>query len=120
MLATPAAQRLAIEYVPLDTLTLDPDNARIHKPAQIRQIARSIEAFAFNAPVLVDRGGKVIAGHGRVLACRKLGRTEIPVIRLEHLTPAQARAYAIADNRLTESSTWDEQLLAHHFKTLAG
>jgi len=115
-----SARPLAIEYVPLASLTLDPENARLHKPAQIKQIARSIEAFQFNVPVLVDQDGKVLAGHGRVLALQLLGRTEVPVIRLQHLTPEQARAFAIADNRLTENSTWDEVLLGQHFKLLAG
>jgi len=109
---------LTLEYVALDSLTLDPENARLHKPAQLKQIAASIEAFSFNAPILIDRDGKVIAGHGRVLACRKLGWTDVPVIRLEHLEPAQARAFAIADNRLAENSTWDEAMLARHFKVL--
>ena len=111
--------RLAIELVSLDILTLDPENARLHKPAQIKQIARSITAFDFNVPILVDRDGKVLAGHGRFMACRQLGWTEVPVIRLDHLTPEQARAFAIADNRLTETSSWDETLLAGHFKVLA-
>ena len=115
----PASLRLAVDYLPIETLTLDPANARQHKPAQIKQIARSIEAFAFNVPVLVDRDGKVLAGHGRVLACRHLGRTEVPVIRLDHLTPEQARAFAIADNRLAETSSWDEALLAQHLKVLS-
>lgn len=110
---------LMVEHVPLDSLTPDPLNARQHKPSQIKQIARSIEAFAFNAPVLIDRDGKILAGHGRVLACRKLGWSEIPVIRLEHLTPEQARAFAIADNRLVETSSWDQALLAEHFKALS-
>jgi hypothetical protein len=110
---------LTLDYVALDALTLDPENARLHKPAQIKQIARSIEAFAFNVPILADRDGKVLAGHGRVMACRQLGWTEVPVIRLEHLTPEQARAFAIADNRLAETSTWDEKILAGHFKVLA-
>ena len=110
---------LTLEYVPLEGLTLDPENARLHKPAQLKQIAASIEAFAFNVPVLVDRDGKVLAGHGRVMACRQLGWTDIPVIRLEHLTPAQALAFSIADNRLAENSSWDEAMLAGHFKVLA-
>ncbi len=110
---------LALEYVPLGELSLDPSNARLHSPAQIKQIARSIEAFAFNVPILADREGKVLAGHGRLLACRQLGWAEVPVIRLDHLTPAQARAFAIADNRLAETSTWDEALLAEHFKVLS-
>jgi DNA modification methylase len=111
--------RLALEYLPLSALTLDPENARQHRPAQVSQIARSIEAFSFNVPVLVDREGKVLAGHGRVMALKLLGRTDAPVIRLEHLTPEQARAFAIADNRLTETSTWDEHLLAQHLKGLS-
>ena len=112
-------RHLAVEYVPLDSLTLDPKNARLHKPAQIKQIARSIAAFAFNAPILVDGDHKILAGHGRVLACRHLGWSEVPIIRLEHLTPEQARAFAIADNRLAETSSWDEAMLAEHFKVLS-
>jgi DNA modification methylase len=115
----PSPTRLQIAYLPIEALRLDPENARLHKPAQIKQIARSIEAFAFNVPVLVDRDGKVLAGHGRVLACQQLGRNEVPVIRLEHLTAAQARAFAIADNRLAETSSWDEKLLAQHLKILS-
>ena len=113
-------RRLVLEHLPLERLKLDPENARLHKPAQIKQIAASITAFNFNVPVLIDRNDKVLAGHGRVLACRKLGWREIPVIRLEHLTPEKARAFAIADNRLTETSVWDEKLLAGHLKVLSG
>ena len=119
MRSDPPSRHLAIEYLSLDTLKLDPANAREHKPAQIKQIARSITAFAFNAPILVDSDHKIIAGHGRFLACRQLGQSEVPVIRLEHLTPEQARAFAIADNRLTETSSWNEAVLAEHFKLLA-
>src|ERR1700677_1653444 len=115
----PIPRSLALEYVPLEALSLDPKNARLHSPAQIKQIARSIEAFAFNVPILADREGKVLAGHGRVLACRQLGWSEVPVVRLDHLTPEQARAFAIADNRLAETSTWDEAILAEHFKVLS-
>jgi ParB-like chromosome segregation protein Spo0J len=74
--------------------------------SQIRQIANSIEAFGFNVPVLVDAELNVICGHGRLLACRELGWTEVPTLCLDHLTPAQARAFMIADNRLTEISSW--------------
>ncbi len=80
-----------VEMVALSDLKLDPKNARIHKPAQIRQIAKSIDAFGFNAPVLVDKNGVVVAGHGRVMALGKLGAIEAPVIRLEHLIGAGAR-----------------------------
>jgi DNA modification methylase len=110
--------KLSVEYLPLDALTLDPQNARLNSTAQIKQIAASIKAFEYNVPVLVDRNGMIVAGHGRYLACRELGRTEIPVIRLEHLTPEQARAFAIADNRLAENATWDEVMLAEHFIAL--
>jgi hypothetical protein len=92
---------------------------RLHSPRQIRQIARSIEAFGFNVPVLVDANLKVIAGHGRILACQQIGRTEVPTITLERLTEAQARAFMIADNRLTENSVWDDHLLAEQLKDLA-
>ena len=116
--ATPTPSRLTLNYVPIDSLRLDPKNARLHSKAQIRQIARSIEAFKFNTPVLVDKNNKVLAGHGRILACRHLGLMEIPVVRLEHLTPEQALGFAIADNRLSETSSWDEGLLREHTKTL--
>lgn len=115
----PTEHHLNLEYLPLDALSLDPENARLHKPGQIKQIARSIEAFSFNSPILIDRERKVVAGHGRLLACRHLGWTEVPVVRLDHLSPEQARAYAIADNRLSETSTWDETLLAGHLKVLS-
>src|SRR5690348_16534970 len=86
---------------------------------QIRQIADSIEAFGFNVPVLVDAELKVICGHGRLLACRELGWTEVPTLCLDHLTPAQARAFMIADNRLSEISSWDARLLAEQLKDLS-
>jgi DNA modification methylase len=108
-----------IERRPIAALHLDPKNARKHSPAQIGQIAKSIGVFGFLVPVLVDRSEKIVAGHGRVLAALRLGWKEVPVICIEHLTVAQARAFAIADNRLTENSTWDEKLLAVHLKELS-
>jgi DNA modification methylase len=104
---------------PIAELKLDPKNPRLHDARQVRQIARSIEAFGFNVPVLIDANLKVIAGHGRILACQQLGRTQVPTIMLEHLTEAQARAFMIADNRLTENSVWDDRLLAEQLKDLA-
>ncbi len=100
-------------------LRLDPRNPRMHSVRQIRQIARSIQSFGFNVPILVDAKSKVIAGHGRIMACQQLGWTEVPTIALEHLSEAQARAFMIADNRLTENSTWDERLLAEQLKELS-
>ncbi len=110
---------LNIRIRPIAELVSDPRNARQHSPRQIRQLARSIETFGFNVPVLIDANGKVIAGHGRLLACQHLGWTEVPTITLDHLTEAQASAYMIADNRLTEISTWDDALLAQQFLQLS-
>jgi DNA modification methylase len=103
----------------IDAIFPDPTNPRAHSKRQIAQIARSIETFGFNVPVLIDRNQQVIAGHGRLEACRLLGWTEVPTIQLDHLSPAQAKAYMIADNRLTENSTWDDKLLAQSLKELA-
>jgi DNA modification methylase len=110
---------LAVTYRPVDGLKLDPANPRRHSRMQIRQIANSIEAFGFNVPILIDRDGNVIAGHGRLLACRERGVTEVPTLCLDHLTPAQARAFMIADNRLAEIAAWDDQLLAEQLKELS-
>ena len=113
------ATSLNIIVLPIDLLKPDPSNARNHSKKQIRQIARSIETFGFNVPVLVDAGLQVIAGHGRLLAARQLGFSEVPTISLEHLTPAQARAFAIADNRLAEIATWDDRLLGAQLHELS-
>jgi len=103
----------------ISELRPDPNNARVHSRSQVRRIVRSIRTFGFNVPVLVDASGKIIAGHGRVRACIQLGWDEVPTICLDHLTPAQAQAFMLADNRLTEISEWDAVLLAQQFKTLA-
>jgi hypothetical protein len=110
---------MLIVYRAIDALTPDPANPRWHSRKQIRQIAKSIRIFGFNVPILIDREGKVIAGHGRLLACRELGITEVPTLCLDHLTQAQARAFMIADNRLTEIASWDDQLLAQQLKDLS-
>jgi DNA modification methylase len=110
---------LAIVYHRVADLHLDPANARVHSKKQIRQIAHSIETFGFNVPVLVDGDLKVIAGHGRLLACRELGWTEVPTISLAHLSEAQVRAFMIADNRLTEIATWNDRLLGEQLRELS-
>src|SRR6516162_10773121 len=97
----------------------DPANPRQHSKKQIKQIAKSIKEFGFNVPVLVDTELKVLAGHGRVLACREAGIDEVPTVCLEHLTPAQARAFMIADNKLAENATWDDRLLAEQLRDLS-
>jgi ParB-like chromosome segregation protein Spo0J len=108
---SPTRFQLAIVYRRIETLKPDPTNPRLHGKKQIRQIANSIEVFGFNVPVLVDGDLKVIAGHGRLLACRELGWTEVPTLCLDHLTLAQTRAFMIADNRLAEVATWDDHSL---------
>jgi DNA modification methylase len=113
------ASQMQIGYRPIAELKLDPKNPRSHTPRQIRQIARSIETFGFNVPVLIDATAKIIAGHGRVMACKHLGWSQVPTIRLDHLTEAQARAFMIADNKLTENAEWDDRLLAEQLETLA-
>jgi DNA modification methylase len=114
-----AAERLEVVYRRIQELKLDPGNPRLHSARNIGQIARSIRTFGMVSPILIDRVDRVVAGHGRVLACQQLGRTEVPTIPLEHLTDAQAKAYLIADNRLAENSEWDERLLAEQLKQLS-
>lgn len=105
------ALRLAITYVPRGSLQLDPRNARKHTKQQIEQIVTSIKAHGFVFPIVATREGKIISGHGRYMAARKLKLVEVPVIQLSHVTEPQARAIALADNRLVERSTWDDKLL---------
>jgi DNA modification methylase len=111
---------LSVTYRAISDLNLDPKNPRVHSKRQVRQIARSIEAFGFNVPVLIDARGQLIAGHGRVLAAQLLGMAHVPTIMLENLTEAQIRAFMIADNRLTENSVWDDRMLAEQLKVLSG
>lgn len=113
------ARMLAIEYVPVASLRLNPENPRLHSQRQVRQLANSIRNFEFNVPVLVDAQLRVVAGHGRVLASKLLGMTQIPAIRLEHLSEHQARAFMIADNRLAENAEWDNRLLGEQLKILS-
>lgn len=96
-----------------------PRNARKHSRQQIQAIAKSIDAFSFNAPVLVDGDGNILAGHGRFEAAKLLGMTQVPVVHLRHLTETQAKAYMLADNKLTDRSTWNDELLAVQLKELS-
>src|ERR1700726_2454597 len=112
-------QRLEIVYRAIDEMTPDPANARQHSKKQILKLANSIETFGFNVPVLVDAELNVIAGHGRLAACRALDLAQVPTLRLDHLSPAQLRAFMIADNRLTELAEWDDRLLAQQLKDLS-
>lgn len=109
---------LAIEHVSPSRLITDPRNPRFHKPPQIASIARSITTFGFNVPVLVDSADHIIAGHGRVAAALKLGLETVPVVRIDHLSSVQQQAFAIADNRLTDTSGWNERLLGEVLRDL--
>lgn len=86
-------------------------NSRTHSDEQVAQIAASIKEFGWTNPILVDSDGSIIAGHGRLMAARKLGYDEVPTIELGHLTSAQKKAYVIADNQLALNAGWDTDLL---------
>jgi DNA modification methylase len=109
MISQAMAQR--IEFWTLEKLIPYASNPRTHSDAQIAQIATSIAAFGFNNPILMDNNFGIIAGHGRLLAARKLQLKEVPVIVLDHLNESQKRAYIIADNQLALNAGWDEELL---------
>ena len=109
---------MKIEQRAIEALIPYARNSRTHSDAQVAQIAASIREFGFTNPVLVDKDGGIIAGHGRVMAARKLGLKDVPCIALGHLTDAQKRAYVIADNKLALNAGWDEELLAVEFSDL--
>jgi hypothetical protein len=94
-------------------------NSRTHSDEQITQIAASIKEFGFLNPVIVDGENGIIAGHGRVMAAKKLGMTELPAVEASHLTDAQRRAYIIADNKLALNAGWDDEMLRVEFDELA-
>jgi DNA modification methylase len=103
---------MILEQVKLDALIPYARNSRTHSDAQVAQIAASIKEFGFTNPVLIDETGSIIAGHGRVMAARKLAITDVPCVRLTHLTEAQKKAYVIADNKLALNAGWDDEMLA--------
>src|SRR5688500_3851999 len=109
---------LAVEYRAVTALIPYVRNARTHSDAQVAQIAASIREFGWTNPILVDGDNGIIAGHGRLLAARKLGLSEVPVIELAGLSEAQKRAYVIADNKLALNAGWDNELLALEFGDL--
>src|SRR5260370_7125030 len=117
--ATDVATRRQIMFAGIRDLIPDPDNPRKHGRAQITAIARSIEAFGFNAPILVDKNNKIVAGHGRYEAAKLLGLDKIPILSLDHLTETQARAYLLPDNKLSDRSTWTNNNPAIHLKKLS-
>lgn len=111
---------IQIERIGVEALIPYARNSRTHSDAQVAQIAASIREFGFTNPVLVDEANGIIAGHGRVLAARKLKMADVPAIRLSHLTEAQKRAYVIADNKLALNAGWDIELLRLEINDLRG
>src|ERR1700692_2699871 len=105
------ARPLTVVWRRIEVLRRDPASPRSHSPQQIRQLALSIAAFGFNVPILVDPTLRIIAGHGRLLAAEELGFGEVPTVVLDHLSPAKARAFMIADTRLAEGAAWNSGVL---------
>jgi ParB-like chromosome segregation protein Spo0J len=101
-----------IEHIPLKKLTPYARNSRVHSEIQISQLASSIKEFGFTNPVLITDECDIIAGHGRVLAAKKLGLDKVPCIKVSHFTEAQRRAYVIADNSIALKSDWNYDMLA--------
>lgn len=112
----PLPQKL--ELLSIDCLHPSDRNPRLHPIGNVEKIKASMRTYGWTVPVLIDGDSNVIAGHGRLLAARQLGLNQVPVIRLENLSPQLAEAYRIADNRLTLDSDWDNELLATVLKDL--
>ncbi len=109
---------LDITYLPPEALTPYARNARTHSRKQIRQIADSIKAFGFTNPLIIDKDGMILAGHGRLAAAQELGLEKVPCVRIETMSPAQKRAYVLADNKLALNAGWDEEILAEELEAL--
>ena len=107
-----------IEMKSVEELIPYSKNARTHSENQVNQIAASITEFGFTNPILVDGAKGIIAGHGRLMAAKKLGLNQVPVVILDHLSESQKRAYIIADNKLAENAGWDEEILANELHDL--
>lgn len=106
------ANELKIEYLPVDSLKPYDKNARKHQDTDVQTIVSSIKEFGFDDPIGVwGKDNLIVEGHGRLLAAKKLGMDTVPVIRLDHLTDEQRRAYALAHNKTAEMSEWDFDIL---------
>ena len=100
-----------IEMWPITKLRPYERNARTHDDEQVAQLVKSIERFGFTNPILVDKEDGVLAGHGRLMAAKRLGLRQVPVVVLDHLDEAQRRAYVLADNQIANNAGWDLELL---------
>jgi len=108
----------SILMLPVGVLKTWPRNARLHPAEQVKQLAQSIRRFGFTYPILIDEDNRILAGHGRVLAARELGLADVPCLRIDHLSPAEKRAYVLADNKLALNAQWDQKLLAEELTGL--
>ena len=108
---------MKIEMMKITEVQEYKNNPRCNTEA-VSAVAKSIKEFGFKVPLIIDKNNTLIAGHTRILAARELGMTEVPVIRADDLTPEQAKAFRIADNRLHELSTWDYELLPIELRDL--
>lgn len=113
-----AERKLAVVYRPLADLLPYPKNARTHSDEQVAEIVASIKAFGFTNPILIDESSHVVAGHGRLAAARVLELEKVPTILLSQLSPAQARAYRLADNKIALNADWDLKLLVDELQGL--
>ena len=109
---------MQIEYKKVDELIPYINNPKEHDEEQVNLIASSIKNFGFINPIIIDKDNEIIAGHGRLLAAKKLKLDKVPTIKVENLTDAQVKAYRIADNRLTELGDWDSEILKVELETL--
>lgn len=111
-------EQIKVEYTALENINHYKGNPKVHDEKQIQQIAKSIDRFGFNNPILIDEKSEVLAGHGRLLAAKLLKLETIPVVRLIHLSEPEKRAYRIADNKLSENGRWDTNLLKLEFSEI--
>lgn len=109
-----------IKHIAVDKLNSAKRNARTHSKKQIKQIAKSIETFGFIGNILIDVNNRIIAGHGRLEAAMLLNMESVPTLCISHLSEAEIRAYALADNKLAELAGWDDSILVLEFQELSG
>ena len=107
-----------MERVPVAKLIPYINNARTHSPEQIKKLRASLREFGFVNPVIIDREYNVIAGHGRIMAAKEEGITEVPCVYADHLTESQKKAYILADNRMALDAGWDEEMLRVEIESL--
>jgi len=110
---------LSIELTQLSTFRKNPNNSRVHNAKQIANLARSIKRFGFLTPVIIDDANMLLCGHARVEAAAQIGMTSVPSVRVEHLSEPEKRAFVIADNRLAECASWDEEILKKELRFLS-